>query len=265
MSAPLYTFKGNVYPQEEFLDYFKSKKSNYDYAKLADSKKREKGYDIPIHITDDEFVRKTYDDYINKLVIDEAKRTMSEQYPEYRNLLREYSDGLLLFEISSREVWNKASSDTVGLAQFYEQHKNDYKWESPRFKGKVVRCDSLALIPMINNMLRSLSEDSIDVVLKRTFNTKYDSHIKIENGLFAKGSNSAVDDSVYKASEYKDALYPYYTLTGRLLSEPTSYKDVKGPLTADYQMYLEKIWIKKLKEKYPVEIRYDVLKTVKRD
>ena len=87
--------------------------------------------------------------------------------------------------------------------------------------------------------------------------------LKIENGLYVQGANKAVDAYIFKKGTYTDDAFPVVECIGGLVAAPESYKDVRGPVTADYQNYLEEEWIKSLRNKYKVVINQEVLKTVK--
>ncbi len=264
MDAPLYTLNSNYYPQESFITYFKAEKEKLDKAKAdknSQSNKRSAG-NIDTEISSKSFVDKTFAEYIKEIVVAEEEASLEKEHPEYRNLLKEYSDGLLLFEISNEEVWNKASIDQEGLEKFFEANKENYKWESPRFKGKVLLCSDKKVLAEAEKFIKNAPKDSVDIQLKRKFN-KDKVQIKIENGLYAAGSNKAVDAYIFKKGTYTDNDYPAVACIGDLITAPESYKDIRGPVTADYQNYLEEEWIKSLKNKYKVTINQEVLKTVK--
>jgi peptidyl-prolyl cis-trans isomerase SurA len=81
--------------------------------------------------------------------------------------------------------------------------------------------------------------------------------------LFAQGANRAVDAYIFKTGTYTDDAFPVVECIGRLVYAPESYRDVRGPVTADYQNYLEEKWVKSLRNKFEVVINQEVLKTVK--
>lgn len=68
-------------------------------------------------------------------ILDQRLVEMEAKDPDLKNLVREYHDGLLLFEVSNRTIWGKAASDEAGLLQYFKKHKKQYKWDEPRFKG----------------------------------------------------------------------------------------------------------------------------------
>ena len=222
----------------------------------------------------DERASKLTDSYFEKLkkkhgakltkeeLIAAEQKALENEHPEYRNLLREYSDGLLLFEISNEEVWNKASVDVEGLEKFFEANKENYKWETPRFRGKVLHAVNENVLAEAKKFIATAPKDSVDFLLRQKFN-KEKIQLKIENGLFAPGANKVVDAQIFKKGTFTDENFPAVATIGNLVSVPESYKDVRGPVTADYQNYLEEEWIKSLRKKYEVKIDEKVLRTIK--
>ncbi len=200
----------------------------------------------------------------NKLLLDREKSGLEAKYPEFRNLMNEYRDGMLLFEISNREVWEKAAKDTEGLQKFFKKNRRNYKWEKPHYKGFVLHCNNEATATAVKARLKSLEADSVITVLNREFNNDSVAAVKVERGLYIKGDNKHVDQWVFDGEPVKvDEDFPVVFVSGKLLKKyPESYTDVRGQVTADYQTYLEKEWVKKLGKKYRVEINEDVLKTV---
>jgi peptidyl-prolyl cis-trans isomerase SurA len=181
--------------------------------------------------------------------------------------MEEYHDGILLFEVSNREVWEKASKDTPGLEKYFNEHKADYTWEKPHFKGHVILCKDKETFLAAKAIVKKSDPDSIDKYLRSRLNDSIQ-YVKVEKGLFVKGDNKIVDDQIFKTKEKyvpsKD--YPFFFVTGKLLkNKPQDYTDVRGLVTADYQEYLEREWIKALRAKYPVNVDQNVLKTVKKN
>ena len=256
LNEPLFTFGGNVYAQDAFLTDFKNELVSYHRAirnKNVNLKKKELG-----QLTPEEFVQSTFDDFMTRKLYQAEREAVVEQNSDLKNLLQEYSDGLLLFEISSKRVWNKASSDTAGLKKYYEEHKDNYKWDAPKYKGWIVRCKTEESQQKAETILKTNGLEDVESEL-RTLG----SDVKIQQGVYAKGVNAVVDEKIFNEAKKEDKEYPYSALRGVVISQPQEYTDVKGVVTADYQNYLEAEWIKSLREKYTVEINKDVLKTVK--
>jgi peptidyl-prolyl cis-trans isomerase SurA len=197
-------------------------------------------------------------------VLEVEDRNLEKKYVDFGHLMEEYRDGILLFEVSSREVWDKASKDIKGLETYFAQNKNKYRWDKPRYKGAIVSCTTPEVAKKVKKLLSKLPSDSISVVLKRTFNSDTLTRVHIERGLFAEGENAQVDFLAFKKQKVDpDKKFPVTFLQGKVLKKgPEAYSDVRGQVIADYQTYLEARWIASLRAKYKVEINQAVLNTV---
>lgn len=198
-------------------------------------------------------------------LMDNRAAEMQAADPELNNLVREYHDGLLLFEISNRLVWDKAAKDEAALESYFKKHKKNYKWDSPRFKGIAYHVKDQADVKAVRDCVKGLDFDEWADKLRKTFNNDSTIRIRVEKGLFKKGDNGLVDREVFgdaaaKAKTYKD--YPIDAVYGKKLKAPKDYTDVKGLVTADYQDELEKEWVAELRKKYTVVVNKDVLATV---
>ena len=184
---------------------------------------------------------------------------------ETKYLIQEYHDGLLLYEISNREVWDKGAKDEAGLAAYFKAHKKDYAWEEPRFKGMVYHVKDKADVKAVKNCVKKLPFDQWAEVLRSTFNPDSVIRIRVEKGLFKQGDNPLVDKEIFKQNTTVTPVegYPIDAVFGKVLKKgPEDYTDVRGQVTADYQDMLEKNWVTDLRRRYPVTVNQDVLKTV---
>lgn len=179
-------------------------------------------------------------------------------------LFQEYHDGLLLYEISNREVWDKASKDEEGLKAFFKKNKKKYKWDSPRFKGIAYYAKDNKNIAAVKKSLKGVSFDKWAEVLRSTFNSDSVLKIRVEKGLFKKGDNVLVDKYEFDVdtipAEKKD--YPYCATYGKMLKAPKEMSDVRSQVTSDYQDAMEKKWLQGLRKKFPVVVNKDVVATV---
>lgn len=183
-----------------------------------------------------------------------------------RYLIQEYHDGLLMFEISNREVWEKASKDEEGLMAFYKKNKKKYTWDSPRFKGISYCTREVADVEAVKKSVKGKPFSEWVGILRTTFNNDSILRIRVEKGIFKKGDNGLVDREVFgvadaKIKEYKD--FPNRTVFGKLLKAPEEMGDVRALVVADYQDVMEKEWVKGLRAKYPVVVNREVLATVR--
>lgn len=188
---------------------------------------------------------------------------LEEKYPELRNLVREYHDGILLFDVSLREVWDKANQDTEGLAAYFKANKKNYTWDEPRYKGYVIYAKNEVAAKAAKQIIKNANPDSVMNILNARVNVDSVQYVKVEHGLWKVGKHAAVDKYGFKV---KDATYtpseefPIVEAVGKVIKRPQTYEDERGKVTTDYQDYLEKQWIERLRAKYPVVVNKEVLK-----
>lgn len=190
---------------------------------------------------------------------------LSAQDPDMKYLIKEYHDGLLLYEISNQLVWDKAAKDEAGLANFFKKHKKNYAWDEPRYKGMAYHVKEQGDVKAVANCVKKLAFDKWAEALRSTFNADSVIRIRVEKGIFKKGDNALIDSAVFKkdttVTHMKD--YPIDAVYGKILKKgPEDYNDVRGLVVADYQEALEKEWVADLRRKYVVKVNEDVLKTV---
>ena len=192
---------------------------------------------------------------------------LENKYEDFAHLMQEYHDGILLFEISNKEVWEKAIKDTEGLKKYFKKNRKNYAWKEPHFKGFVVKCADEATEKKIKKAINKLNPDSVSNYINTKINNDSTTLAIAERGLWKQGENSYVDLTQFKESDVKvtiDEKLPVVIVVGTILKNtPKSYTDVRGAITADYQNYLEKNWIDKLRDKYTVIVNRHVLNTLK--
>lgn len=183
---------------------------------------------------------------------------------EMKYLFQEYHDGLLLFEISNKEVWEKASHDEIGLNAFFKKNKKKYMWTEPHFKGIAYRTKDAADINAVKKSIKGKPFDQWNEILRSTFNADSVLRIRAEKGIFKKGENAIIDKMVFKVDREitVNEQYPNVSVFGSVMTKPKELSDVRSLVVADYQEYMEKAWVEELRRKYPVEVYDDVLETV---
>ena len=189
---------------------------------------------------------------------------MEAKDPTLKYLIQEYHDGLLLYEISNRAVWDKAQKDVAGLTSFFKKHKKDYKWEQPRFKGIAYHTREVTDINNVKNAIKKVAFDEWAEVLRKTFNSDSVLRIRVEKGIFKKGDNALVDREAFGVDTIVKPMkdYPNMAIYGKVLKAPKELSDVRALVVADYQDYLEKQWVADLRKQFAVKVNEDVLKTV---
>ena len=176
----------------------------------------------------------------------EAKRLELEANDsDLRNLIKEYYDGLLLYEISNRTVWEKAAADEAGLVAYFKKNKKNYKWDAPRFKGIAYHVKDQADVKAVKDAVKGLPFDQWADKLRKTFNNDSILRIRVEKGIFKQGDNALVDREVFGVDTIAKGLkdYPIDAVYGQKLKAPKEMTDVKAQVLADYQDALEKEWV----------------------
>lgn len=196
-----------------------------------------------------------------------ADAHLEEKYVDLRNLVREYHDGILLFDVSLREVWDKANQDTEGLAAYFKANKKNYTWEAPRYKGSIIYAKNEVAAKAAKQIVKSAHPDSVLSYLNQRVNVDSVMYVRVERGIWEAGKNAAVDKYGFKnkAAEFTPSEeFPIVLAVGKVIKNPQEYTDERAKVTTDYQDYLEKAWIKTLREKYPVAINEEVRAEIKK-
>jgi peptidyl-prolyl cis-trans isomerase SurA len=188
---------------------------------------------------------------------------------EMKYLIQEYHDGLLLYEISNREVWERAEKDEARLRAWFEAHKKDYAWKEPHYKGIAYHVKNKADVKAVKRSIKKVPFEQWAEVLRTTFNADSVIRIRVEKGIFKAGDNGTIDRLVFKLKQTTfdaaNADYPIEAVYGKKQKKyPDDYTDVRGQVVADYQQMLELEWVKSLRQRYPVQINQEILKTVNR-
>ena len=251
MSEPLFTINGKLYLQKDFAAYLKSVPKP--------------SANIPVRL----FVETVYKDYINKSVTNYEKAHLEDKYPEFKNLMQEYHDGILLFNLTNDTIWDKAEKDSAGLEKFYQVHKNEYMWDK-RLDAAVYTVHDSTLLTEARKLAKKqlkkgftnktyLNElcpyDSIpcveikDVKVQKD-NNEYDWINKIpwERGL---SENFRSDDGM-----------TFVAVKSILPPQPKALDEARGIITSDYQKFLEDRWIKRLRSEYKITVDGKVLETI---
>lgn len=197
-------------------------------------------------------------------ILEKRSDSLAAADPEMKYLFQEYHDGLLLYEISSREVWEKATENEAALKAWFDAHRKDYKWSQPRYKGIAYHVKDKKDVKAVKNCVKRLPFDQWAEALRTTFNPDSVIRIRVEKGLFKPGDNATVDRMVFKVPAEVKPLqdYPIDAVYGKKLKKPSDYTDVRAQVVEDYQNDLERRWVTSLRKRYPVVIHEEVLKTV---
>jgi len=196
-------------------------------------------------------------------LIKEEDKALEAKHPEFKNLVQEYRDGILLFEVSNQEVWERSSTDIEGLTAFFEKNKNKYTWDEPHYKGYVVLVKDKKTQNKIQKEIKGMDTEQAAQYILDNYKVGDVSYVRLEKGVFVKGNNQYIDEMAFNTGKATlPENYETFFLVGKMLDHPEVYTDVRGLIITDYQDYLEKNWIQELNRKYPVVIYQEVLSTI---
>ena len=219
------------------------------------------------------FIRKTRAEYSLPAEMSDADvkayadAHLEEKYPELKSLVREYHDGILLFEVSLREVWDKAAKDTAGLENYFKANKKKYTWTKPRWKGWLLQCKDQSSAKAAKAIIKNAHADSINSYIAHRVNRDSVTYVKVQHGLWEQGKSAAVDKFGFKDKKAEftpNENLPVVECVGKKIKAPEVWSDEKGKVTTDYQDYLEAEWIKTLRAKYPVVLNQEVWERIKK-
>jgi len=210
-------------------------------------------------------VSELFELFVKEKALAYEEATLEEKYPDFKALMREYKEGILLFEATKLEVWDKASQDTVGLNAFYESNKSNYKWKERAMLStwKIKSSDS----KLAKKIFKSAQKSSAEEVLK-TYNENNVELVSVKEELLEAGHEDLANMKL-KSGESSSMIYDdekqithFKTISKVMGASQKSLNEARGYIIADYQDNLEKDWIKQLREKYDVNIDDKVFKSL---
>ena len=209
------------------------------------------------------YVDEMYKEFVRDNLARYENAHLEAKYPEFKNLMNEYRDGILLFDLTDQKVWSRATKDTTGLKEFYENHKNNYMWEN-RLEATIYTIRDSKLSQKVRNFLESgLSNDA----LLKEINVDTAKTLKIESGKYSKKDNKYIDAVNWAPGLSNDipADHGVVIVNVRKVCPPEikTLNEARGLITNDYQNFLEKIWVEYLRNKYTVVVNKEVLSRIK--
>lgn len=252
-------------------DAFKAQNLNKTIFNLEDKKYTQKDFAdyiaknqrIGTTETVKHFVEATYKKYVEDMVIEYEDKNLENHHPEFKALMKEYRDGILLFDLTDKMVWTKAIKDTVGLKDFYLKNQNSYMWDNRVDATLYTFKDGKEISKGIELINKGTSDEEIlKVINQDTLNI-----LTIDKRKFSKGDNEFVDaiawePGVKKPVADKDGNSVLIVMHQLIKPEVKTLNEAKGLITADYQNFLEKEWIQQLRGKYPVVVNREVLDSI---
>lgn len=190
-------------------------------------------------------IQRQFDDFVTKSLIDCENKQPITKHPEYDLLMAGYEDALLISEVTRQEVEDKARTDKAGLSAYFSVHKKDYRWERPRFESIVLHTRDKKIISKAKKLVKKKPFGEWEKTILEHFNSG-----PVQQVYIGQGNGTPASP------------YPYVAVLEKKMKGPEHYSEVLDVLTLDYEKFLEKRWMTRLRETYRVEINEEVLKTV---
>ena len=206
-----------------------------------------------------------YQDFVNSCLLEYEKSMLHIKYPEYKTLLNEYREGILLFDLTNKKVWKKAIEDTIGLQLFYENNIDSYLWDD-RIDATIYTCKNLNTARNVKHHIfrKNFIKDLKDDVILKKLNNDDPLTLQIMSKKFIEGENQYIDKIIRKKGLAKDIVLDdksviVINVHDIIPSAPKKLSETRGKVISDYQNKLEKEWMLELKSKYKVVVNKDVL------
>ena len=211
------------------------------------------------------FIKNSVETILSDQIIKYENSVLEKKYPEFRYLMNEFHDGILLFDISSRKVWNKVQEDSAGLHKYYEDHK--YSYLSRRgIEAKVLSIRTSRGEKKLTAAYRRFSgRPDIDRKLYEKFNKKGDTLLTITEKIWFKGDDQDIDNTEWIPGPHTFRMKGVPSLIIiKKVNEPVPlpFSEVQGEMISGYQDWLGNEWIKQLKEKYTVKVESSVFNEI---
>ena len=233
--------------------------TNNDFAVYLLNTQRQRTKEAPFET----LVSEKYQSFLKESLIKYQEDHLESENEDYANIVAEYRDGLLLFDLMENTIWNSSKSDSIEIERFYEKNKANY------FKPE--RINAVVAVSTKQKTLKKVSK-----LLSK--NMKLDQIKSLVNGndkidvIFTSDVMDAEHQALPEAFEFKKGVSKIYKhndsfvvvkVNEVLPKEQKSFNEAKGKVISDYQNYKEEKWLNDLKAKYVVKVNEDVLSDIK--
>jgi peptidyl-prolyl cis-trans isomerase SurA len=252
ISEDQYADQSMNFAQSDYLDYLKRFQKRFgNDKKLSD------------------ILADQWEAFVDASLINFEDELLDEKYPEFKALMQEYHDGILLFDLMDDKVWSKAVEDTAGLEAFYESNKSDFMWDE-RVDASVYLCENADVAKQAEKLAKKrIKKGYTDNDILDEVNEDNPLQLSIRSGLYAKGDDESIDAVTWEKGIHrvdgnngKIVLVQIYDV---LEPQPKSLAEARGLVTSAYQTFLEEEWVASLREKYDFEVDFNVFQSIEKE
>ncbi len=246
LNKVMFSFAGKEYTQQDFAKYLQS--NQYKGVKDVDTKV---------------LVNHSYKQFVESTVISYEDAQLEQKYPEFASLMKEYKEGILLYELSEQKVWKKSEIDTVGLDAYYQTIKQEHLYPV-RLEAELFRSVDGTVTSKAASMLKKgTSTDKLMAKLN-----KKNVSLLADTVTYWQGQEKAFD-AIVDWSKINDETVFVNTNENELVRilkvlppSPKPLSEVKGMIVSQYQDILEKQWIEDLHKNNTIWVDYDAILSI---
>ena len=243
-SKVLFKLDGKKYTLGEFASFIESKQ------------RKEQSSSVNLYIDT------KYKNYVNQKILALENENLESKYPKFKALLKEYRDGILLFELMDDKVWSKAVKDTTGLKEYYENNKDQFVWDE-RADAEIYACSNEKNAKQVKALL---DENEISEKVMSMVNEGTQLNVQLDKGLYEYKQKEILAGLEKGVSGIIEKEGTYYVVRINEVKEKSTKEldEAKGLITSKYQEYLESTWLKELEGKYPIKVNEKILYSIKK-
>lgn len=209
------------------------------------------------------FISNQYALFLENNLFQYKKNNLINENEDYANVLKEYEEGLLLFDIMENKIWKGAQLDSIGLKSYYNENTSKFKSNS-KITATIARSNKKKKLKAVKKMWsQGFSTDAISQKLNErdqalifsSGDFEIDSPLIPKNMVFNKGISEiySLDDN-----------YVLLNISNIETPQILSFEDAKGAVISKYQSVLESEWLETLRNKYPIVINEKILSDLKK-
>ena len=211
----------------------------------------------------DKLVEVLYTKFVDEQINTYYNDNLEKEFPDFSGVMDEYRDGLLLFDLMEKEIWQRSKTDTVGISKFYETQKEKHQWKN--------RVDALVLsstkMDVVKKALALLKKNKTIKEIKEQLNPKEVVNIMSNEGIYEEGADALPKEAAFKegiSDIIKQGNYYYAVKINKVIpAGPKTLDECRGKVVNDYQQYLEQNWVDDLKKEFTIKVNQDVFEKVK--
>lgn len=208
-------------------------------------------------------VDELYEKFIDEQLMAYYNENLENEFPEFKNVMDEYRDGLLLFDLMEKEIWNRAKNDTIGLQDFFQKNSKNYQWKN-RYNVDILSSTDKKIAEKAQKFLAK--GKSLEYI-KEQLNKDGKVNVMSKSGLYEEDYDVlSIFQNLSKGVTNIIAKDQYFFVVNVIDTKPAGVKELsecKGKVISDYQQFLENNWVDELKSEFTIKINTEVFSKVK--